>query len=191
MGTQTRHLSRHGRAWRLGPRAWRRGWHRQPRTGISWITVAIAAAALTLAIAFVVYCVQSMAHHPGPSELATAETVPTGQDVALPIAAFADGRAHFYRYVSATGHETRFFVLKSADGDVRAAFDACDSCFRQRRGFRQVGDQLICNNCGRTISARHVGVLKGGCNPVPVERAIDGDRVIVRAAALEGGDPYF
>ena len=154
------------------------------------MTVAIAAAALVPAIAFVVYCVRSMSH-PSVPELATAETVPTGQDVMLPMSAFADGRAHFYRYVSATGRETRFFVLKSADGEMRAAFDACDLCVRERRGFRQVGDHLICNNCGRAISAHQVSVLKGECNPILLERTIDGSRVIVHAAALESGERYF
>jgi hypothetical protein len=32
-----------------------------------------------------------------------------------------------------------------------------------------------------------VNVLKGGCNPAPLERTLDGDRVIVQAAALEKG----
>lgn len=189
MRTHTRRLSRHGRAWRLGPSAWRRAWHRPTHTGVSWITVAIAAAAVVLVIAFVVVCVRSMSG--SELTLAAAETMPSGTDVALPMSTFADGRARFYRYVTAAGRETRFFVLKSADGEVRAALDACDFCFRQRRGFRQVGDHLICNNCGRTISAQHVSVSKGDCNPVPLERTIDGDRVIVRVAALESGDRYF
>ena len=189
MRTHTRRLSRHGRAWRLGPSAWRRAWHRPTHTGVSWITVALPAAAVVLVIAFVVVCVRSMTGS-GP-KLAAAETVPTGEDVALPVSAFADGRARFYRYVTAAGREARFFVLKSADGEVRAALDACDFCFRQRRGFRQAGGQLICNNCGRSIPTQYVNILKGECNPVPLERTIDGDRVIVRAAALESGDRYF
>lgn len=104
---------------------------------------------------------------------------------------FADGRARFYRYVTAVGHEIRFFVLKSPDGVVRAAFDACDFCFRERRGFRQVGDNLICNKCGQASLSQHVNVLKGECNPAPLERTVESDRVIVRAAALEQGGSYF
>jgi len=128
---------------------------------------------------------------PAESGLAAAEAVPTGADVSLPVSAFADGRARFYSYVTATGRETRFFVIRSPDGVVRTAFDACDDCFRQRRGFRQVGDHLFCNACRRTVLSQHVNVLKGGCNPAPLERTVGGDYVIVQAAALEKGASYF
>ena len=185
MRAHTRRLSRHGRAWRIGPRVWRGSKH----TSVSWMTMAMAAAALLLVIAFVVVCARSM--RGSSPELAAAETVTTGEDVALPVATFADGRARFYRYITATGHEARFFVIKTPDGTVRAAFDACNFCFRQRRGFRQVGDRLTCNNCGRSISAQHVGVLKGECNPATLEPTVEGDRVILRATALESGDRYF
>jgi uncharacterized membrane protein len=34
-------------------------------------------------------------------------------------------------------------------------------------------------------------VLQGGCNPAPIERSVEGDRVVLRAAALEQGQIYF
>lgn len=181
-------LSRHSRAWRPTLRTSRN----QNRMGVSLVTAAIAAAALVLLVAFVVVCVQSMAADQPPAPgFTAAETVPRGEDVLLPASAFADGKARFYRYLTAAGHETRFFVIKSPDGVVRAALDACDNCFRQRRGFRQVGDHLICNECGGTFSPQHINVLKGGCSPSPLERTVDGDHVVVRAAALEQGASYF
>ena len=184
MTRHTRRLSRDTRPWRLGPRAWRG--HR--RAGISWIALTIGAAVLLL-VGVVIYC-SRVTSGSGP-DLAAAETLPTGQDVALPVSTFADGRARFYTYVTGAGHETRFFVIKSSDGVVRAAFDACDSCFRNRRGFRQAGDHLICNWCGRAFMSQHVNVLKGGCSPAPLERTVEGDRVVVQAAALEQGASYF
>lgn len=188
MSVPTHRLSRHSRAWRPTLRA-KPGRRRAPP---SWVTVAIAAAGLVLLAAIVVVCVRSTsADRPAEPGLALAEAVPTGADVSLPVSTFADGRARFYRYVTARGRETRFFVIKSPDGVVRAAFDACDNCFRERRGFRQVGDHLFCNACRRTLLSQHVNVLKGGCNPAPLERTVDGDRVIVQAAALEKGASYF
>ena len=188
MAIDTRPLSRSGRSWRLGPRAWRG--HRSAAS--SRINVAIATAFVLLLAAFVIVCVLSMSHHePADPTLAAAETVPAGQDVALPVATFADGQARFYRYVTATGQETRFFIVKSRDGAMHAALDACDSCFRAKRGFRRAGDHLICNSCGRTIMAQHVNVLRGACNPVSVDHEVEGDRVIIRAAALDQGGSYF
>lgn len=188
MATHTCRLSRGGRPWRLGPRAWRG--HRSSAS--SWIAVAIAAALLLFVTAIVVVCVFSMSHHDSAEpKPAIAEAVPTGVDVALPVAMFADGRARFYRYITVASQETRFFVVKSRDGAVHAALDACDSCFRARRGFRQAGDHLICNSCGRAVLSQHVNVLRDGCNPVSVDHTVEGDRVMIRAAALDQGGSYF
>ena len=93
--------------------------------------------------------------------------------------------------MSAAGKEIRFFLMKSSDGVVRAAFDTCDVCFRERRGYRQSGDNMICNNCGKAFASRDINVLQGGCNPAPIERTRQGDRVVLRAAALEQGAFYF
>ena len=81
--------------------------------------------------------------------------------------------------------------MKSSDGVARAAFDTCDVCFRERRGYRQVGDNMICNNCGRAFPSRDINVLQGGCNPAPIERTVEGDRLVLRASALEQGLVYF
>lgn len=187
MATQTR-LSRSGRPWRLGPRAWRNG----KRPALSKIDLAIAAALPLSLAAFVIVCMFAMSpHESAEPQLMAADAVPNGEDVALAVKTFADGRARFYRYVTATGQETRFFIVKSRDGAVHAGLDACDSCFRARRGFRQAGDHLICNSCGRPILAQSVNVLRGGCNPVSVDHTVEGDRVIIRAAVLEQGGSYF
>jgi len=114
-----------------------------------------------------------------------------GQDVQLPLATFSDGAARFYRYTTAGGREIRFFVMRSSDGVVRAAFDACDTCFRDRRGYRQQGDVMVCNKCSRSFRSVDINVLQGGCNPAPLERAVVGDQVVLRAAALEAGEGYF
>ena len=167
------------------------GGHGRGRGGVSWNTLIIAAALVLVAVAI-------LRTRSGPAGVsldlpgvAAAELVPTGQDVAMPVATFADGKARFYRYVTAAGREIRFFVMKSSDGVVRAAFDSCDVCFRERKGYRQVGDNMICNNCGRAFPSNSINVLQGGCNPAPIERTVEGDRVLLRAAALEQGTYYF
>jgi uncharacterized membrane protein len=114
-----------------------------------------------------------------------------GRDVALAVSTFADSRVRFYRYATAAGQETRFFIVKSSDGVLHAALDACDTCFRDRRGFRQSGPYLICNSCGRSVLLQHLDARQGGCHPVSVDHTIDGDRVVIPAAALEQGNSYF
>jgi hypothetical protein len=114
-----------------------------------------------------------------------------GADISFPLSDFADGQARFYRYTTASGKEIRFFIMRSADGITRAAFDTCDVCFREKRGYRQAGHAMICNNCEQSFPSASINDIRGGCNPAPLERVIDGDRLVLRAAALEQGAAYY
>jgi uncharacterized membrane protein len=121
----------------------------------------------------------------------TAAAGLTSGDVALPVADFADGQARFYRYAAAGGREVRFFVMRSADGVVRAAFDTCDVCYRERKGYNQDGDTMVCNNCSQRFHSTNINELRGGCNPAPLDRRVEDGRVVITAAALNAGSWYF
>ena len=110
--------------------------------------------------------------------------------VRLPASTFDDGQAHYYTYM----HEDRpveFFVLESNDGVVRAAFNACDVCFNSKKGYTQDGDEMVCNNCGQRFPADKINVVKGGCNPSPLERTLDGDTLVIRVSDIISGLKYF
>jgi uncharacterized membrane protein len=111
-------------------------------------------------------------------------------EVRLPVSAVGDGQAHFYTYKGAK-RNVNFFVLRSSDGVIRAAFDACDVCYRERKGYRQMGDLMVCNNCGQQFPSVKVNVLRGGCNPAPLDRQVVGDYLVLRAADIETGAFYF
>jgi uncharacterized membrane protein len=150
--------------------------------------LAIGATALLLAAALGFAFLRGAA--PAGPESSSSVQSAAGQDVVLPLSEFEDGRARFYTYV--TGSRTvRFFVLKSSDGVIRAAFDACDVCFRDKRGYRQAGDVMVCNNCEQTFPSTGINVLQGGCNPVPIERSVADGQVVLRAASLAQGAFYF
>jgi uncharacterized membrane protein len=114
-----------------------------------------------------------------------------GGDISFPLTEFADGNARFYSYTTAMGKQIRFFVMRSADGVTRAAFDTCDVCFKERRGYRQQGSSMICNNCGQAFHSGSINDVRGGCNPAPLDRTLVGDRLVLTAAALEQGAFYF
>lgn len=110
--------------------------------------------------------------------------------VRFPLATFDDYQAHYYTYM----HENRpieFFVLKSKDGIVRAAFNACDVCFAARRGYSQDGEVMVCNNCGQRFPANQINVLKGGCNPSPLQRTVEGDSLVIQVEDIVEGLRYF
>lgn len=167
---ESRHLDRHDRRW-------------------NW-------ALILGGLGFLAVFLYVSASIPTPAEVAArnlepAEVVETGRDVRLAASLFNDGRARFYRYVTAAGREVRFFVMRTPDGVIRAAFDACEACFRSRKGYRQSGDKMICNGCGGGMRSVDINVSSVRCIPGTLEHAIEGDRVVITAAAIERGISYF
>jgi len=128
----------------------------------------------------------------GAGGVAGVRTVSAAEDGAIRLDAsdFDNGKAQFFQFAGQNG-PIKFFVVKSHDGVIRAAFDACDVCYKEKKGYRQEGDAMICNNCGQAFPSNMVNVVKGGCNPSPLQRQLAGDQVIIRVAALEQGAGYF
>ena len=130
----------------------------------------------------------------GAGDRAAPASVPAladaGGTISLPLATFDDGRAHFYTH-QAGDVSIEYFVLRSSDGVVRAAFDSCDVCFPAQKGYRQEGDEMVCNNCGQRFPSVHINEVSGGCNPAPLARTVDGDQLVIRVEDLIAGVGYF
>jgi uncharacterized membrane protein len=153
------------------------------RRGPSWNAVLIVAASLFLGIA-ILFATRTV--YGDRSAVAAA----SGADLVVAEGTFTDGRARFYSYPTRVGQGIRFFVMKSADGVVRAAMDACTVC-RQRLGYHQAADQMVCNKCGQAFASNRINEVTGGCNPIPLTREVAGGQVIVRAAALEAAAIHY
>ena len=104
---------------------------------------------------------------------------PTNGKLEIPVAGISDGRAHHYQVKSQDGTMVTFFVLKSADGILRAAIDACDVCYRSGLGYYQEGDNMVCKNCGQKFASNRINDIKGGCNPAPLNRNVVGDKLVI------------
>jgi len=126
-----------------------------------------------------------------PAESAkTAGVVETADAVKIPLKSLDSGKALFLSLES-EGRQMYYFALKSRDGAYRAALDACDVCYRTNRGYRQEGDLSVCNNCGQTFPSNRIGEIKGGCNPHPLTRAVEGEYLVIRKAAIAEREDYF
>lgn len=110
--------------------------------------------------------------------------------VRLPLATFDDYKAHYYTYMH-EGRPIEFFVLKSKDGVVRAAFNACDVCYLSKKGYSQDGDYVVCNNCGQRFPANEINDVRGGCNPSPLVRVVEGDSLVILVEDIIKGLSYF
>jgi uncharacterized membrane protein len=123
-----------------------------------------------------------------PSAAVTASA--PGDTVSLPVSTFDDGKAHYFQHK--TGDITiRYFVVKSTDGVIRAAFDACDVCWPAGKGYAQEGDSMVCRNCGQRFHSTKINEVKGGCNPAPIERRIENGMLLIRVSDLLEGKGYF
>jgi uncharacterized membrane protein len=85
----------------------------------------------------------------------------------------------------------RYFVLKSSDGIIRAAFDACDVCWPAGKGYYQEGDNMVCRNCGRRFASVQVNEVKGGCNPAPLNRTLENGNLVIKIKDIQEGRQYF
>jgi uncharacterized membrane protein len=112
------------------------------------------------------------------------------RDIKIPISDLSS-KAKFFDYKLADNKQMRFFVLKSSDGVYRAALDACDTCYHAKKGYHQEGDDMICNNCGLHFHSAKINEVQGGCNPVGLPRAVEGDSLIIKASDLESRKQYF
>ena len=111
-------------------------------------------------------------------------------EVTFPASLFEDGKARHFEHVSGD-LSIKYFILKSSDGIIRAAFDACDVCWPAGKGYYQEGDYMVCRNCGRRFASVKVNEVKGGCNPAPLNRRVENGKVIIEVKDILDGIQYF
>jgi uncharacterized membrane protein len=128
----------------------------------------------------------------GPKAAGGPEVVSAGQDGMIKFEStdFSDGKAKFYRFNDQSG-PIDFFVVRSHDGVIRSAFDTCDVCYKALKGYRQEGDEMVCNNCDMRFKTDMINVVKGGCNPAPLKRQQVGKTVVIAANDIQRGAWYF
>ena len=115
----------------------------------------------------------------------------TNGTVALPVAKLSDGKAHFYKFEDG-GKEIAFFAVKAADGSYKTAFDACDSCYKSKKGYEQQGDKMNCKNCNQKFAINRLGPnATGGCNPGYLPHQQSGNTILIKATDLKDGARYF
>lgn len=108
-------------------------------------------------------------------------------------AQFDDNQARFFNVKTADGKIIYFFVVKDKSGIYRAAANACQVCFGERKGFHQEGDEIVCNNCGNRYPLEKIATEKGGCNPGPINPNLEvkNGQIIIKQADLEQVSELF
>jgi uncharacterized membrane protein len=143
---------------------------------------------LLLCLALVLNGCSSATSSPGKSG---GLVTPTNGKIEIPVADINDGKAHHFQVKSDDGTMVTFFVLKSADGVLRAAIDACDVCYRSGLGYYQEGDNMVCKNCGQKFASNKINDIKGGCNPAPLNRTVSGDKLVIQMKDINMNSWYM
>jgi len=114
-------------------------------------------------------------------------------EVKLAASIFDDNQARFYNVKMPSGKTIYFFVLKDKNGVYRAAANACQVCFKTYKGFRQEGDEIVCNNCGNRYPIEKIATEKGGCNPGPINPNLEvkNSQIIIKQTDLEQVSDLF
>lgn len=128
---------------------------------------------------------------PSAGSGASIPAPPSSAVVAHPLTHLDDGKAKHFQYKTANGKTIRYFIVKSPDGKVRAAFDACDVCWPSGKGYVQEGNFMICRNCGQKFPTSQVNVVTGGCNPAALNRQTTKTHLILQVKDILEGQKYF
>jgi uncharacterized membrane protein len=111
--------------------------------------------------------------------------------VTIPASSLDDGKARFYSFKDG-GTEIRFFLVKDRDGSIKSAFDACDVCYKDKKGYEQSGDQMLCKNCNKKFAISRIGPhAVGGCNPSYLPSTSNGKEITIKASDIQAGARYF
>lgn len=109
-----------------------------------------------------------------------------GDSITIPLSEVSEN-AKWYEYDSSKG-KIRFFAVKADDGTIKTAFDACDVCYAAKKGYKQEGKYMVCNNCGRRFAVSGLGTENknpGGCWPGYLPNTIDVGNVVIKKSDLE------
>ncbi|MBI3652691.1 MAG: DUF2318 domain-containing protein [Acidobacteria bacterium] len=160
---------------------------KQPRKRLPFWAVLV----LLASVGTVGYFVVRNARSAPTASPVTKSQNPGAPAIRIPIADLALGKAKFFDYRLSNNTPVRFFAVKSSDGNYRAAMDACEVCFHAKKGYRQEGDDMVCNNCGKHFPLTRVGEINNGCHPIGLQRTVEGEQLVIQASELESRGHYF
>ena len=127
----------------------------------------IAAAVAVVSIVVVILVNRNGAPDKNDSALNNTVNVTAGGSLVIPTADITSDVSFYPLKVDGTSMEV--LAVKASDGTIRTAFNTCQSCYASGRGYYvQVGNDLVCQNCGFHFTPDDVEIMAGGCNPWPI-----------------------
>ncbi len=141
-----------------------------------WRLVAAAVGVAVMTVLTVNYAYSSRSRTIDPPKLVQAES----GFIRVATAEVNDGNLHRFGY-QVNGTTVRFLALKTAEGKIGTALDACEICGDY--GYVQEGQTIVCLNCAADIHTPTIG-QGGGCNPIPLTSRLEGDHLVIAVSDL-------
>lgn len=135
--------------------------------------IALAAAAL-IAVSIVSACSRQPLYPPPPI---------SGGEIAIDIASLHAEVPQFFT-LSVSGRPVSFFVIRMNNG-AQAYFDACVTCYPQKRGYAYRDNRVICRKCNMDFSIYKLDKGVGGCYPIKLQGRTEGGRFLIPITAIE------
>lgn len=113
--------------------------------------------------------------------------LPLKESIRIPLKEI-EGQPMVKYVVKMDGVDIRFFIVRSREGKIAVALDACNIC--PLKGYFFDGERVICRNCNAPIAFDTIGT-PGGCNPVPLKAVVEEDAIVIPAQTLAEGKARF
>ncbi len=129
----------------------------------------------------------------GCSNLPAEHTVVDARndEIRLPVKELRDGRVHFFTYKK-DGKRINFFVRTDGRDNLSAYFDACYTCYKKKKGYREEGSDLVCNECNLKFKlAEEHWDTSHGCCPISIKSRMEDGELLISAKDLEKGEKLF
>jgi uncharacterized membrane protein len=116
----------------------------------------------------------------------------TGSDfISIPDATLSRGIARLFCYRGPSGERIRFLLARDSNGTVHGLFDACEQCYKYRKGYEISGKEVICRYCGNRYKAVELQRGEASCVPLHLDVAMSKGNVKIKVADLEKGRSLF
>lgn len=162
-----------------------------PRRKKRRLVVPLAAAGLVLAAAALLVGRLLPEAEAEPAAGAMFHYVPRSGEVAYRLADLAGPSARFYQHKAEGGVIVRYFLHRGADGAVHGALDACGECWREGKGHRQEGGEMVCAHCGKRFALGEPAGRADPCAPIALPVTVRGEHAAVAVPDLLEAAKYF
>ncbi len=113
----------------------------------------------------------------------------SGADVVIDATSFSSGIPHFFSY-DFERKRIDFFVIR-IDNRVLSFLDACQTCSREKRGYRFEESAFVCRACNERYTVEAIETGFGSCYPIRLEGRLENSRYVIARSALEKKSHLF